>query len=206
MYSTLPHFILGFHGCDQSVADEIISSSKKHLKTSDNEYDWLGSGIYFWENNPVRALEYAKSLQRYPERSNKKITKPAVIGAIIDLGYCLNLLETKSIETVAQAYKSLTELYKITGQPMPQNKDVKGSKDLLLRHLDCAVIDLVHLAKSDAKEREYDSVRGMFTEGKPLYENAGFHAENHIQICVRNINCIKGYFHPREASKGFLIP
>lgn len=34
----------------------------------------------------------------------------------------------------------------------------------------------------------------MFTEGKPLYPGAGFHEKSHIQICVRNPNCIKGYF------------
>jgi len=27
---------------------------------------------------------------------------------------------------------------------------------------------------------------------------AGFKEKNHIQICVRNRNCIKGYFLPRE--------
>ena len=45
-------------------------------------------------------------------------------------------------------------------------------------------------------------MRGVFWEGEDLYENAGFKEKNHIQICVRNSNCIKGFFIPREADDG----
>ena len=53
---------------------------------------------------------------------------------------------------------------------------------------------------------EYDSVRCAFIEGESLYENAGFHEKNHIQICIRNPNCIKGYFIPRKSNKKWPIP
>jgi len=58
---------------------------------------------------------------------------------------------------------------------------------LLLRELD----------RADAKLPSYDSVKGVFTEGEELYNNAGFKEKDHIQICIRNPNCIKGYFLPR---------
>ncbi|TSA32147.1 MAG: hypothetical protein D4R64_16610 [Porphyromonadaceae bacterium] len=48
------------------------------------------------------------------------------------------------------------------------------------------------------------SVRGVFFEGKELYPNSGFREKNHIQICVRNPNCIKGYFLPRNVNNKFL--
>jgi len=44
----------------------------------------------------------------------------------------------------------------------------------------------------------YDSARGVFIEGSPIYTNAGFSEKTHIQICIRNANCIKGFFIPRE--------
>ena len=49
----------------------------------------------------------------------------------------------------------------------------------------------------------FDSVRGVFWEGKELYKNAGFREKDHIQICIRNPNCIKGYFLPRELDNAF---
>lgn len=58
-------------------------------------------------------------------------------------------------------------------------------------------IEMMHKVNREANNRAYDSVRGVFWEGKPLYPNAGFAEKNHIQICVCNPNCIKGYFLPR---------
>ena len=39
----------------------------------------------------------------------------------------------------------------------------------------------------------------MFVEGDPLYPGAAIQKANHIQRCVRNPACIKGYFRLREA-------
>ena len=47
---------------------------------------------------------------------------------------------------------------------------------------------------------DFDSTRGLFLEGSPVYEGAGIRLKNHIQICIRNKNCIKGFFIPREAT------
>jgi hypothetical protein len=41
-------------------------------------------------------------------------------------------------------------------------------------------------------------VRAAFVEGGQLYPDAGFSAKSHIQICVRNVACIKGYFRPLD--------
>ena len=50
--------------------------------------------------------------------------------------------------------------------------------------------------QKDGKIPSFDSVRCAFWEGEELYPGAGFKEKNHIQICVRNHNCIKGYFRP----------
>ena len=33
-------------------------------------------------------------------------------------------------------------------------------------------------------------------EGRELYPGSGFRDRNNIQICVRSLRCIKGYFRP----------
>lgn len=165
---------------------------KTKLKPSNNCYDWLGSGIYFWENDPDRALSYAKMIKKYPERCKSKIETPAVVGAVIDLGYCLNLFEENNLKLIKETY-NLYENLKNLGFEIPENK---GGDDLLLRNLDCAVINTIHDLRKIHNEKEFDSVRAPFWEGKELYPNAGFREKNHIQICVRNLKCIKGYFDP----------
>ena len=44
----------------------------------------------------------------------------------------------------------------------------------------------------------FDSTRGVFTEGGPAFDGAGLFEKSHIQICIRNPNCIQGFFMPRE--------
>jgi hypothetical protein len=66
MYQCAPSFVLGFHGCDQEVGEKILFG-ETNLEFSSNDYDWLGSGIYFWENDPNRAIEWALELKNRGE-------------------------------------------------------------------------------------------------------------------------------------------
>lgn len=67
------------------------------LTASTNEWDWLGPGVYFWEQNPARALEYAIDSANNKQKNKVRIATPFVIGSIIELGNCLNLLESFSL-------------------------------------------------------------------------------------------------------------
>ena len=179
IYSKLPAFVLGFHGCEEDLKNQLLLG-KSELKYSRNEYDWLGHGIYFWENDPVRAMEWAKQ--------NKK--KPAVIGAVIDLGVCLNLFDRENLKLVKSSFKYLEN----SGMILPENK----GKNMRERYLDCLVINnLVEFRKNDENCANFDTVRAPFWEGDELYSGAGFKEKNHVQICVLNEDCIKGYFSPR---------
>ncbi|HEX5154283.1 MAG TPA: hypothetical protein VFW07_22700 [Parafilimonas sp.] len=199
MYSTRPGLILAFHGCDQSIVNDILTGNTT-LEQSNNKYDWLGHGIYFWDNSPSRALEYATFLKNHPGRAKSRINTPAVIGAVINLGFCLDLLDFENLNLLKLGYELLSTA---AGNNMPRNKPVGTSKDLLLRELDCAVIESLHQIRKIQKLKEFDSVRGAFWEGKELYKNAGFREKDHLQICIRNPNCIKGYFLPRTLDTKF---
>ena len=67
------------------------------LTASTNEWDWLGPGVYFWEQNPARALEYAIDSANNKQKNKVRIATPFVIGSIVELGNCLNLLESFSL-------------------------------------------------------------------------------------------------------------
>ena len=148
IYERSSGIVLGFHGCDEAVAEEVLNSQCKHLRGSINTYDWLGNGIYFWLNDPKRAYEWACR----------------------ELGYSLN-----------EKFKN-------------EVPDEGGFN--LVRPLDCAVIKHAH-ELVEAKGVYYDTVYGYFQEGADAYDGAGIKEKSHIQICVRNTDCIKGYFLPR---------
>ncbi len=202
MYKIRPGLVIGFHGCDEKVQKEVING-KKTLESSKNDYDWLGHGTYFWEYSVDRALCFANELKNFPQRNKSTITNPAVIGAVINLGKCLDLLDYKNLELLKVSYKVLAEEAKNENKELPRNKSINGSNDLLIRHLDCAVIQNLHTILKENNFPPFDSVRGVFLEGDDLYLNAGFKEKNHIQLCIINPNCIKGYFLPRTNDDKF---
>jgi hypothetical protein len=187
-------FVLGYHGCDRKLAERVLAG-KAVLKPSRNDYDWLGDGIYFWEHNAQRAFEFAAGVSQQPHPSGQKIKTPAVVGAVIDLGLCLNLLDSRSIAMIRAAHEELLKGLASLNADLPKNS---GGTDLFRRNLDCAVLRTLHVTREANDEPPFQTVRAAFIEGAPLYENAGFSAKTHIQICVRELRCIKGYFRPLD--------
>lgn len=191
MHRLSSSFILGYHGCQRSVGEQLIAGEL--FKPSDNDYDWLGPGIYFWESNPRRALEWADVLHR---RHNKdRLFEPFVVGAAIDLGFCLDLLTTNGIAAVTAAYRDFDDSFQLSDRPRPQNT---GGSDLLLRRLDCAVLRHLHGIRTANHQQPFDTVRGVFIEGAPIYPESGFREKTHIQVCVSNPLAIKGVFRVPE--------
>ena len=157
---------------------------------SNNSWDWLGDGIYFWEQNPNRALQYAEESATGKQFNKKRINTPFVLGAVIELGNCLNLVELGAAQLLSDTYKKVEEIYKIAESPMPV---IVGAK----RELDCAIIKYIHQINIAGHKPAYDSVRCAFGEGVEAYPTSNFTSQLHIQICLRNPALIKGYFLPR---------
>ena len=203
-YSHRSQLVLGFHGCDADLAKDVVCGNTM-LKKSDHDYDWLGPGIYFWENNVERARQWAVDNSK---RKDSKIMNPGVLGAYLDLGNCLDLTDSNSLQLLKLPYETLKQTLSLAGLEMPVNidPDKVKSKDRLLRKLDCAVITTLHELNQKAKLPAYDSVRGVFWEGEELYPGAGFREKNHIQIAIINPNCIKGFFLPRAVDNEYNIP
>lgn len=197
MAQRYPGLVLGFHGCDRSIAERVVAGLD-NIKASHNPYDWLGHGIYFWENNSSRAMRWAEIARDNPRPNRPTIIEPAVIGAVLDLGNCLNLADSRFLSLLPDAYKEFEHIVQLTSRVMPTNRPVENSKDILRRDLDCAVIETLHQLRMEEQEPRFDSARGIFTEGEPLFPGGAIQQGNHIQICVRNLECVRGYFFPRD--------
>jgi len=113
-YEFLPSPLLGFHGCDQSVGEAILHGEVAHLKPSQNQYDWLGTGIYFWEGNPERAFQFAVERARGGRNSRGSIRKPFVLGAVLNLKRCLDLADGSAIAQLKDAHRTLEALSQLS--------------------------------------------------------------------------------------------
>lgn len=176
--------IIAYHGCDASVVRRVLLTGDP-LSASENDYDWLGYGIYFWEFGPERALEWAIE---HKMRNPKRIKVPAVIGAVIHLGNCFDLLDTRNtalLEHSFDAYRQRAEGL------LPKNRGP-------LHFLDCAVFNYGLPKVEKTFGFNFQTVRGVFQEGPPAFEGSDVRSKSHIQIAVRDPSCILGYFKPQK--------
>lgn len=186
MHNLSGGLVLGYHGCDAAVGERLLEGEQ--FQFSNNSWDWLGPGVYFWESNPKRGMDFAVELKRRAHKHNK-IDSPFVVGAVVNAGLCLDLTTSAGVDIVRDAHHRLTEIYSAAGSDLPEN-----APDLLQRQLDCAVIQYVHQVREEQSQAPIDTVRGVFVEGEPIYANSGFFEKTHIQFAVRNLDCIKGVF------------
>lgn len=172
--------VTAYHGTDRATAERILDGAPFHA--SANEHDWLGRGIYFWESGIDRAFRWAR---------DHGAAEPAVVGALVQLGNCYDLMDTHFTGDLANGAVAFHEQLKRTRTPPPRNRG-RGKK---ARFLDCAVVNwwLDRLAEQG---EHFHTVRRGFDEGAPIYPGMAITVESHIQIAVRNPACIVGVFRP----------
>ena len=184
MFSTLPGYVVGYHGTSKAIGTEVIHGlGGRHLRPSTQDYEWLGEAVYFWENSVARAEEWA--LSKHPGEG-------AVVGAVLQLGTCLDLLDQTYINIVEAAARNMVDEMERAGKPIPANSK-RGAY-----RFDCALIE--YIKSSKGRYGNFDSARAAYIEGDPIVGRSEFRRNTHIQIAVFNLNCIKGYFWPVEDS------
>lgn len=181
--------VIAYHGCDAETAERLLSGEP--FKRSQNDYDWLGSGIYFWEYGADRAPRFA-----HDQKARRKVDTPAVVGALIQLGRCFDLMDTRFTEELPMAFELFRKVHEYRGTPLPENR---LTPDKLLRHRDCAVLNF-YLDRLPTGSESYDTVRCGFVEGPPAFEGSGIRQRSHVQLAVRNPACVLGVFRPTMRS------
>ena len=172
--------VIGYHGCEKVFANEVLASGDvARWQESRNPWDWLGRGIYFWEHAPERALRWAREHRR---------SEPDVVGAVIQLGQCFDLMNEDFVRTLVPAYEFERDEHRQRGAEMPENGG--RDDDLKLRRLDCLVINRC------LQVQRFQTVRGAFWEGDRAFPGAMIRAASHVQIAVRDRSCILGVFRP----------
>lgn len=174
--------VIGFHGTRRSTAEQIVLG-KQLFSPSQNNDDWLGHGVYFWEHAPQQAWSWAK---RRSEQENWN-EEPAVVASMLRLGSCFDLLDPYNLSYLERLYAK----YKATADEAkllpPKNRNSQ-------KYLDCAVFEFSYAAiENDGKS--VDSSRAVYVptgKDKRVWERSWISRETHIQICIRNPHCILG--------------
>ncbi len=152
---------VGFHATREESAKDILKTGK--FICSNDEEDWLGTGIYFFENDKKQAEYFAKA---------RNINVLKVLKADISSDKTLKLYDTETYEMYVKYVHMLKDKYQ-------RRKDKTKRK----------IINSVAL-ESLYKIKPYDIVVGIFEVPymKRVHRTNIF--PMHIQVCVKNHDCI----------------
>lgn len=193
-----PGLVVAYHGCDVTVRDDLVTGKLAHLIHSNNPYDWLGPGSYFFENDLERAYLFAKASADAPQQlyTAKPIATPAVVGAVLNVSNWLDMTHQQGIQLFKEADEALVSGLERSNAEVPMNAPAyEGDVDILHRSRDRAVFIFIHHAQPEA----FDAVRGAFAQGDYVSDNSGFRLRTHVQIALRNDQCVLGWFLPAQA-------
>jgi hypothetical protein len=168
-----PRTVVGYHGCSRETAERIVAGEP--FLPSTKEYDWLGSGIYFWEYGPFRAYEWAE--KRFGAEA-------AVMAASIRLGRCLNLLDIEHQDELKGAFDRAALVALARGVVLPRNRD-DGRY-----FLDQFVLEFYCQLREQEQNRPLQTVRACYPEGEPVYPGSRILSHTHVQLAVRDVSCI----------------
>ena len=174
MMTTNPRepIVICYHGTSIRSADAVMQDG---FRLSQNSYDWLGDGVYFFQDALNRAWEWAN--RNHPE-------EPAVIGAELVLANCMDLLDTAWNSVLADAHDAYIGLLKASGRTPPVQS---GGAHPLDREVINYTIGILTQHGS-----EISCVRGAFVEGRPVYPDSALYDRTHIQISVRDVSkCVR---------------
>jgi hypothetical protein len=196
--------LIVYHGCDITTRDDLISGRLKHLSHSNNQYDWLGPGAYFFEGDVERALLFAEASHRNPNKryTAKPIATPAVVGAVLQVQNWLDMTTQAGIKEFSLAYQAFADGLNAAGKPVPVNRPASDTDtDVIYRALDNAVFTWLHKARESQEPPlpSFQAVRAAFHQGAKVAPTSGFHANTHIQISLRDNACVIGWFLPAGA-------
>jgi hypothetical protein len=175
--TTEPVRIYGYHGTSREAANRIIQQG---FRESTNDYDWLGTGVYFFQDAPMRAPAWATEL--YPD-------DPAVIRSLIRLENCIDLLDLNWFPLIRNVYNAFVDNLRTSNLPLPRQNPSRSKA----HRLDCAYFNYITEVLS-SQDQKVDAIRAVFLEGDRIFPDSAIFDLAHIQIAIRNNDLIEANY------------
>jgi hypothetical protein len=163
--------IRGYHGTSVTQAAGILRDG---FLPSDNEYDCLGDGVYFFEDGVAQAGAWAT--RAHP-------SEPAVVRAEVRLEDCMDLKDSVGwVALLAQAYDEMLRVSREHGLRLPRQTGNTHRLDRVLIEAAVAILE-----REGTRIR---AVRAVFAEGAPAFPGSFLSEGFHVQVAVRDTDLI----------------
>lgn len=174
--------VWGYHGTTLQSANAILNNG---FLVSQNPWEWLGDGIYFWQDAPIRAREWALDWSL----RNQQNHDPAVVKAKLNLIDCIDMLDVGWRDVLQELSQEFLALVR----SIPEFSKLKNHRAGAARgrhELDAAFFNF---AVEDLRRRGVTvrSIRAAITEGNPILPESPLCYKSHVQICILDQSLIE---------------
>jgi hypothetical protein len=174
--------VTGYHGTTQQRAEQILSHG---FRLSTNPWEWLGDGVYFWQDAPTRAVVWS---EEWSKRSLAGTGDLAVLRCTLRLEDCLDLLDVKFSDVIRELSGDFLQL--LQSKPnVPKLVNYRTGAKRGRHELDAAFFNylVAYLAEKNFAVR---CLRAAISEGEPILPGSPICYRSHVQICIRDVNLI----------------
>jgi len=169
--------VSGYHGyLEERFSD--YESEQFHLSTHNG--NWLGTGLYFFQDAPLYARGWAKFVARKKLTSDKNTIRFRVMKARVNLDHCLCFCG----KPAQSLFLRIRRMYDTYLSKMGWNIENQET----YHYLDNSIVETICQLAGDLGF-EVKSVRGAFPSGKDLSYTGLLKDMTHLQFTLR-----KGYF------------
>lgn len=189
----------GFHGTTNVAADEIVANQV--FIHDERDWHWLGRGVYFWQDAPLRAWDWGiqKALDDQRRVPRNPPFSPAVVTVTLDITECVDLLDIERMGVIREAWNiarsaRLVQLPRQIGPHealRPETSIERFTAWLMgIRRRrygnNCSDFHVMNAAVRLLRDRRLPCqvVRAAFMEGSPVYPGSWFLDRSHVQVAV----------------------
>lgn len=159
--------IKAYHAGDVEKIEHFLAC-RQYMASSYSTNNWLGEGLYFWENNPIKAEKWL--IQK---------NKGAIMECDIDTENLLNLLEDNDdSESFFEQAKALSQKH---GTILLNNRSSQNFQ------LDCKIFN----EYKKGCLNQFSGIRMAFYLGESITKDGNIYTGQHIQICLWDVSAIK---------------
>lgn len=170
-----PIEIFGYHGTSRESAEQILRDG---FEIRSKPWDWLGDGVYFWQDAPRRASLWGEEWTTGGARS----AEVSVVKARLSLEDCIDLLDVGWNEVLEETVGLFQERLLRSGRKL-ENKS-RG------RHMwDAAFFNFL-VGQLESSGIKVGSIRAAIAEGKALQRGSPIQYRSHVQVAVRDLSLI----------------
>lgn len=157
------HKYIGYHGTSKEAADLILKSN--YFYSSRDEEEWLGEGVYFFEDDSLQALDWCKKV--------KKFNGYCILKSDIEAEKVVNMIDKKTYREFSELSKHIKGKYKTRSDHKPR------------KLINSVIFNIMYNIE------KYDIVRAAFPIMTEEVADRSNIVPMQIQLCVRNKECIK---------------